>query len=65
MPTVNLAIINVTTGEFIDWMPGVRGGYRFIYTPREAYANHNFKIVMSGEERTTLILKSLPIRPEG
>lgn len=50
MPTVNLAIINVTTGEFIDWMPGVRGGYRFIYTPREAYANHNFKIVMSGEE---------------
>ncbi|OPX88206.1 MAG: hypothetical protein A4E54_01371 [Pelotomaculum sp. PtaB.Bin117] len=27
MPQVNWAIINVTTGEPIDWIPGVPGGY--------------------------------------
>ncbi|TEB04903.1 Regulatory protein BlaR1 [Pelotomaculum schinkii] len=48
MPQVNLAIINVTTGELMDWIPGAIGGYRFIYTPREAYANHTFKVLMSG-----------------
>ena len=53
MPKVNWAIINVTTGEPMDWIPGALGGYRFIYTPREAYANHTFKVVMSGYESDT------------
>lgn len=48
MPQVNWAVINVTTGELADWVPGARGGYRFIYTPREAYVNHTFKVIMSG-----------------
>lgn len=53
MPLVNWAIINVTTGELVYRTPGEPGGYRFIYTPREAYANHAFKVVMSGKESDT------------
>ncbi|MCG9968680.1 hypothetical protein L9W92_11560 [Pelotomaculum terephthalicicum JT] len=53
MPKVNWAIINVTTGEPMDWIAGALGGYRFIYTPREAYANHTFKVVMSAMESDT------------
>jgi beta-lactamase regulating signal transducer with metallopeptidase domain len=53
MPKVNWAIIDVTTGQTADWIPGALGGYRFIYTPREAYVNHTFKVIMSGRESDT------------
>lgn len=62
MPQVNWAIINVTTGEPIDWIPNAQGGYRFIYTPRETYANHTFKVVMSGEESDTATIEIFTYR---
>jgi beta-lactamase regulating signal transducer with metallopeptidase domain len=62
MPKVNWAIINVTTGELVDWMPSAPGGYRFIYTPREAYANHTFKVIMSGEKSDTAIIEIFTYR---
>jgi beta-lactamase regulating signal transducer with metallopeptidase domain len=50
MPTVNWAIVDITTGELICWMPNILSGYRFIYTPNENYKNHTFKVIMSTEE---------------
>jgi len=50
MPTVNWAIVDVTTGKLIYWMPNVLGGHRYIYTPNENYQNHTFKVMMSTEE---------------
>lgn len=52
MPGVNWAILDVTTGEPIDWIPNAIGGCRFIYTPRADYANHTFKVVMSGPKES-------------
>jgi beta-lactamase regulating signal transducer with metallopeptidase domain len=49
MPKVNWAIVDVTIGKTIDWMPNVLSGYRFIYTPNENYKNHTFKVIMSTE----------------
>lgn len=52
MPTVNWAIIDVTAGKTIDWMPNALGGNRFIWTPSDNYVNHTFKIITSTEEMT-------------
>jgi hypothetical protein len=49
MPTVNLAIANVTTGEIIDVMANITEGSRYIYIPNPLFENHTFKIVMSAE----------------
>lgn len=64
MPQVNWAIIDVTTGETVDWLPGAHGGYRFIYIPREAYANHTFKVVMSSTESDTARIEIFTYRTE-
>lgn len=47
MPQVNWAIVDVTTGETVDWMPGARQGERFIWTPSDNYLNHTFKVLTS------------------
>ncbi len=52
MPTVNWAIIDVTAGKTIDWMPNALGGNRFIWIPSDNYVNHTFKIMTSTEEMT-------------
>ena len=52
MPTVNWAIIDVTAGKTIDWMPNAPGGSRFIWTPSDNYVNHTFKIKTSTGEMT-------------
>lgn len=52
MPTVNWAIVDVTAGKTIDWMPNALGGNRFIWTPSDNYVNHTFKITTSTEEMT-------------
>jgi beta-lactamase regulating signal transducer with metallopeptidase domain len=49
MPTVNLAIVNVTTGEIVEVMPNITEGSRYIYIPNPLFENHTFKIVMSAE----------------
>jgi beta-lactamase regulating signal transducer with metallopeptidase domain len=49
MPTVNLAIANVTTGEIVEVMPNITEGSRYIYIPNPLFENHTFKIVMSAE----------------
>lgn len=53
MPTVNWAIIDVTAGKTIDWMPGALGGNRFVWIPSDNYVNHTFKIITSTEEGTS------------
>lgn len=50
MPTVNWAIINVTTGEPVNQMFNAPGGYRYTYTPGRTSLNNTFKVVMSGEK---------------
>lgn len=50
MPMINWAIVDVTKGELVHWLPNALGGYRYIYTPGKYSANHTFKVVASGDE---------------
>jgi beta-lactamase regulating signal transducer with metallopeptidase domain len=47
MPQVNWAIVDVTTGETVDWMPGARQGQRFVWTPSDNYVNNTFRVMAS------------------
>jgi len=51
MPTINLAIIDETTGRVADSILNASTWNRHIYTPGKNEANHSFKVVASGEEK--------------
>lgn len=49
MPTMNVAIIDLSTGKTVDWIPSMAVGMRLSYTPSEN-AGHIFKIMFSTDE---------------
>ncbi len=52
MPTINLAIIDETTGKVVHLVPHASSTFsRLIYTPGKNEVNHSFKVVASGEEQ--------------
>lgn len=47
MPQVNWAIVDISSGETIDWMPGTLSGYRYVWTPSDKYVNDTFRVMTS------------------
>ncbi|MBE9915295.1 M56 family metallopeptidase [Paenibacillus donghaensis] len=58
MPTINLAIIDETTGQIVDSIFNASSTWsRHIYTPGKKEVNHSFKVVASGEEQDHAVLE--------
>ncbi|MFU1793338.1 M56 family metallopeptidase [Paenibacillus azoreducens] len=58
MPTINLAIIDETTGKIVDPIFNASSTWsRHIYTPGKNEVNHSFKVVASGEEQDHAVLE--------
>lgn len=49
MRKVNIAVVDLSTGQTVDWMPSVSIGTRLTYTPGNA-AGGQFKIMLSTDE---------------
>lgn len=47
MPKINYAIVDLDTGETVDWMPNVLSGIRFVWTPSDKYVDNTFKVMIS------------------
>lgn len=50
MSRMNVAILDLSTGQTVDWLPNMSVGMRLTYTPGANKAGHIFKIMISTDQ---------------